>query len=195
MRRLTLFSLVLLTLIALLTVFAGLEVKLPLQPAQQANRPHGPDYFMTNFQLLRLDQEGKPAHTLSGQHLVDIPSRALIEVTAPHLLLHRDGEPDWQLKAQRAEIDRQEGRIRLLKRVTVERPADRAQQLSHLQLTTEALDLYPERHYAETDLPLTITRDQTTRISAVGLQADVESGSYQLLSQVHGYLEPNVGRE
>jgi lipopolysaccharide export system protein LptC len=77
--------------------------------------------------------------------------------------------------------------VHLYEKVVMNRP--KTDQAEHLQLNTEYLLAYPDKHTMETDLPVEILSGDTVT-TGVGMRANNETQQMQILADVHSIVPP-----
>lgn len=157
-------------------------------PEAEAPEPvgHLPDYTMTRFTTTYMDGQGRPHRRLRAEHMQHFPDDDTTEFTQPRLVLFRTDGPPWRVRSERGWAGPEGTEVRLQRRVrmTRKRPAS-----GELEVATPFLRLYPERDYAETDRPVTITEPRG-RTEGVGMEAYLEDRRMVLLNEVYSRYDP-----
>lgn len=153
-------------------------------PELPADIPAAPDYFTRDFVAVTTGPDGTRQRELKAEQMLHLPESDTLELTAPRLTLYEKTVPRWQISATRGRVE-QDGDKVLLEGQVLLQQAEPAQ----LELATEILQIYPDRRYAETAAPVTMTAPEG-RVAAVGMQADMNRRQITLLSNVHGRYEP-----
>lgn len=144
---------------------------------------HDPDYFLQNFRATSMGENGKPQHRLAGDYLEHFPDDDTVVIQQLKLELFREALPPWTARANQGIVYERGDRIELSGEVELHRPATAHSEA--LRLQTEALTVYPQREYAETDAAVTISSDRS-ETRAIGMRLDVGQGLLELLSQTRG---------
>lgn len=148
--------------------------------------PRQPDFFMENAKIRQLTATGTTSYELTTEratHLADSDNTLLEK---PDLTFYREGEAQpWEVRAENGQASQGGNKVRLIDNVIIEqivpgRPTT--------QLTTSALDVYPDRDYAETDQPVRIEAGNGVT-TGVGMQVHFNDGTMTLLSNVRGQHE------
>ena len=113
-----------------------------------------PDYFITNFSLVRMDLTGKPSYIVSGTKLTHYPADDSSDIDQPFVRKLTPDMPPMNMNAELAHIDQNNTRLQLHRKVVVDRVASPKAQ--NLTLKTEALTVYPDEERMETDVPVDI---------------------------------------
>jgi len=146
---------------------------------------HFPDYFMDNFTITNMNQQGQPAYILSARRLDHFADDDSTEIIQPHILF-KETEGDWSISAQRAHIQTNNNIIHLYENVNISRAASAQQQA--LSITTEYLKVYTDNKIAETD-KLAHIKTRQFELDSTGMVFDNNKGILKLLSSVKGTYE------
>lgn len=154
---------------------------------QTAIDKHFPDYFMEDFKLISMDENGQPAYQLSARKMLHYRDDDSAELDFPFIEFDDKGY-HWIISAQKAQILNQENRIYLRDNVKILR-----------QTPDQKTNLSVETDYLEFDTQSRIARnDQDTRVKTAdmelnskGILIDNSRGIFELSSQVKGrYVRP-----
>lgn len=175
--------------ITLLALLAGLSFWLQAVLTPDEARPgkraltHEADAVVENFEIRRLDEQGKLQYRLSAPQLHHFPDDNSSQITSPRLLAYRDDAPPLTLTAGRATVTargetiRLEGDVEIVRAATDKRP--------ELNARTPVLTVEPEAGTAHTDQAMTITLG-ASQISGIGARIDNKASTFELRSQVRG---------
>lgn len=152
------------------------------QPEPAATARAAPDYFARDVVAVVTGADGRHQQQLRARRMEHLPDTDVLTLSAPHLTVYRDGRP-WQASAEQGRIATGGERVTLNGDVRLEQGGPRP-----LQLRTRTLQIYPERQYAETTAPLTLTSPEA-RVEAIGLEADMRRQKLTLLSNVRGVYD------
>lgn len=167
-------------------------------PGEPETRVSGlPDLTMTGAEILQFEADGSLKYRLEAERIRYFERRRLTRLEAPRLRLYDPQQPPWLVTSRhgylrrRGGVDQTPEEIVYLRETVV-----LAQQFDdgrHLELSTEALYLYPDRRYAETDQDVMIDTN-AGRTLASGLQGELDKGLMRLYSnaaeQVHSIVLP-----
>ncbi len=178
-----LFSLALLGLIAALTFW--LKSSLSTDPENTA-RPVdlGPDAIIENFEIRRLDEQGRLKYRLHGPQLSHFPHNDSTEIQAPRLTSYRQDGTLINVRADKALITQQGETIHLIENVELLRPASARN--PELVARTAKLTIEPDAGLAHTTSPIRINQGASW-VTGVGARIDHNKMTFELLSQVRGY--------
>ncbi|MEJ2130142.1 MAG: LPS export ABC transporter periplasmic protein LptC [Gammaproteobacteria bacterium] len=154
-----------------------------------------PDFYMEGADITQFDELGALRYRMRARRVAHYPSRNVTELDAPHLTFFEHQPTPWEVSSERGTIhheNRPEGGTRevveLNDHVRLERHASPG---NFIEVTMQALTLYPQRKYAETDEAVMI-QSHTGRTTANGLRADLEAGMLTLHSGVHTVVLPQT---
>lgn len=176
-------------------IAVGLAVATTWLARQQGEAPeaaapepvrHAPDSTMARFTTTYMDQAGRPHHRLQAEQMVHFADDDTTELTRPRLVLYREDGPPWQVRAEQGWVGPEGAEVHLENDVRMTR---RRPPAGETRLTTPFLVVFPERDYAETDRPVTIT-DPQGRTEGVGMEAYLEEQRLVLLDEVFSRYDP-----
>lgn len=153
-------------------VASGLLAWWQLKPAEQSpptavERARLPDYVVTNFTAVEMDDKGKPGRRLVADELRQYVDEDVSELTQPRMTLYQtDGEP-WRARADSGIVMASGEEIQLHGGVELERDGNAATRSAHI--ATELLKIWHHRAYAETDRAVEATSD-LDRLNATGMR-------------------------
>ncbi|HIZ49834.1 MAG TPA: LPS export ABC transporter periplasmic protein LptC [Candidatus Pseudomonas excrementavium] len=145
--------------------------------------PLQPDFFMDNARIRQLNEQGQPVYDLVSVRAAHQVGDDVTELDDPKLLYYREGEQQpWDVQARYGEVSAGGDRVDLSQNVVIE------QQLAGQpvrRLSTPALSIFPDRHFAETDRSVRIEAANGVT-TATGMEANFNDGAIKLLSNVRG---------
>jgi lipopolysaccharide export system protein LptC len=147
---------------------------------------HFPDYFLENFNIVSLDENGQPAYMVTASRLDHYADDDSAELQHPLIEFVGDGN-DWSISAQRAIIAADKTIIHLYDQVEVKRIGNAQQR--DLNIATDYLKIHTDSKIAETDRPARI-RTSDLELDTIGMVFDNSQGILKLMSQVKGTYEP-----
>ncbi|MGK5031222.1 LPS export ABC transporter periplasmic protein LptC [Janthinobacterium sp. DSP2-3-3] len=146
-----------------------------------------PDYFITNFSLVRMDLTGKPSYIVSGTKLTHYPLDDSSDIDQPFVRKLTPGMPPMNMNAELAHIDQDNTRLQLHRNVVIDRVASpKAQKLT---VKTEALTVFPDEERMETDVPVDILTG-ASRINGIGMKANNATGVVEVQNALRMVLPP-----
>lgn len=165
-----------------------------LMPAEQPRQDERPDYSITAFHAVDLDEQGRLRYELAAETLVHYATPERAELKAPEMVFYRNNseagdatsEP-WQLTADTGAIASGGDRLDLHGNVQVARLAEEGS--GRMTLQAEQLTVYGREERAATDGPVTLSSPLAS-LTGKGMNIDMKKGQMHLLSQVRGHYDP-----
>jgi lipopolysaccharide export system protein LptC len=143
-----------------------------------------PDYTMTNFKTIRMDEHGYPKNQLTAKKMVHYP-QANTALTAPYMVFYdKEGQPTWTMRAEKGEISPDGNQINLLGHTTLQRQTQNPQQ--QVQVISEDVLVQVDTEYAETTAPSTII-SHNSKTYSTGMRVFMPTEQVELLSKVRGH--------
>jgi lipopolysaccharide export system protein LptC len=175
--------------LAALTYWLNIQVQVP--PAgDDASKRHDPDYFLDNFTGTRLGPDGEPRQVLSAARLLHYPDDDTTHLERPNFLAMEPGKPPMHITAERGMVTAAGTDAYFYGDVHAIRDAPaNPDEGGVLTVITEYLHIVPDKDFAETDKPVTITEPRAI-IHAVGMELNSKTRVIRLISSVRGQLAP-----
>src|SRR5262245_4644308 len=192
--------------IAWFVVLAGCLLLVVLTTDRQSSAPpepiealaDAPDLYMENAQITQYGRDGGVQYRLDSDTIRHFDVENLTRLESPVFELYRSGGLPWLARSTHGYIryrsqtpPPQEEVVYLRENVRLEQ---RASDGDFVKLTTDALYVYPDRRFAETDRPVMIDTN-SGRTTAVGLKGDLSRGLLKLFSaadtKVHTIVLPD----
>lgn len=148
-----------------------------------------PDYYVENFNFVRLAKSGEARYHVSGQRMVHYPQNDSFEIRAPIMKGLSDTRPTTTIVADRAVSNSDMSEVQLFGNVKMDRPASPDSQ--HLQLTSDYVMVLPDDDVMKTNRPVRLISGATV-LTGIGMFANQTTGEFRLASQVHGTLPPRA---
>lgn len=146
---------------------------------------HFPDYFMDNFSITSLNQQGEPEYILQAKKMLHYSDDDKAELEQPYLNITQ-ADKNITLQASRAVFLQQENIIYLHEKVIIHRAASKTQ--TELSIYTDYLKINTQLHIAETNLAARVKTPEA-ELNTIGLILDNLQGTLKLQSQVKGTYE------
>ncbi|MCW9012647.1 MAG: LPS export ABC transporter periplasmic protein LptC [Gammaproteobacteria bacterium] len=177
----TSISLIIVFILALLSIW--LQDAFQKTPIVQPEKDeHFPDYFMENFTITNMDENGQVAYSIQAKKLEHFADDNSAEIIEPFIEF-KDRKGDWTISAERAHFLGQQNIIHLYEKVHIIRAGSNTR--SPLSIETNYLVINADSQIAQTDKPAHIkTRD--SELDTVGMVFDNRQGILKLLSRVRG---------
>lgn len=146
-------------------------------------KPEHYDTFMTNVHAIKLDKFGKIHNELFSPKMFHYLATNTTISEKPYFIFYgNDGNP-WHIRANHGKASNNNQLITLWDNVHIRQlPGPGSHQAT---ITTSIAYLYPDRSYAETDKPVTITQPGSI-IHGIGMQVDFKKGTVKIVSQTKG---------
>ncbi|WP_228894572.1 LPS export ABC transporter periplasmic protein LptC [Pseudoduganella aquatica] len=146
-------------------------------------RLNEPDYIIEQFSVVRMAKDGKPSYIVSGDKLVHRPIDDASEIDKPVVRNLSSTHPPMDMKADHARVDENNSRVQLKGNVQIDRAAqDKGQAM---QMTTQALTVYPDEDRMETNQAVQIVQGGATATGA-GMKAN--NATRQVVLQGRGRI-------
>ena len=183
------FALLLLTPFGFALFFWDYTSTILLDTEERSDEPAGagaPQTIVENTELIQFDMDGAPAHILQSDRLYSDESARLIFISSPEIVIDTENSDNWDATSQEGIYDQEDKSVHMLGDVVITRkhPED-----DPITISTEALDYYPDRNFAESDTPV-IIETAGHRIETIGISVDFHSSVYKLKSQVKSRHDP-----
>jgi lipopolysaccharide export system protein LptC len=146
-----------------------------------------PDYIVGRFSFVRLNKAGQPAYIISGDQLTHRPVEDASDVDKPVVRSLSGDQPPLHMHAERAHIDQDNSRIKLIENVHIEREGSATAQ--PMDLRTQALTVFPDDDTMETDQPVQMRSGDATA-SGIGLHANNATRQLELGGRGHLTIPP-----
>ena len=191
--KLRLWLLVALVGLISLASYWALEIVLSHNPGAAVTVRTRPDYWVENFNFVKMLPTGQNDYGIVGTRLVHYPSDDHAEVTLPVITNLDPRRLPMTTRSERGTVknlaNKAENEVHLYEKVIVNRP--KTPKSEHLQLNTEYLLAYPDRHTMETNLAVQILSGDTVT-TGVGMKANNETQQMEILSNVYSIVPPRA---
>ncbi len=144
-----------------------------------------PDAYLEDGVISQYRADGSLHYRLWARRAAYFERDNFTRLSAPVLELHNPQGPPWRVESATGDIrvvaaaaGGDEEQVNLRGDVKL---SQRHQDGAFTEVRTESLTLYPERQYASAELPVMITTE-TSRATAAGFEADLQSGHMRLFS-------------
>ncbi|MFK5984201.1 MAG: LPS export ABC transporter periplasmic protein LptC [Pseudomonadota bacterium] len=138
------------------------------------------DSYVSNADIVSFSV-GEPQYYFNSTQIIHYPGEKESTALQPRIKGFNKKNTPWIVSAKHAWLSADTTQIRMEKDVLVK-------QLTS-ELETEILWIWPKKEYVETDQAVRITTEQSL-ITAVGMNANLQSKQYHLLNNVHVTLKP-----
>ncbi|MBI3285352.1 MAG: LPS export ABC transporter periplasmic protein LptC [Burkholderiales bacterium] len=154
-----------------------------------------PDYYVEQFNFIKLSNTGKANYHITGERLTHLPRADNFEISQPRISSFDEQNTPLHIRAERAIVEqkssevfpkREQDQVHLYDQVSVERPA--GANARYMRLQTDYLLLLPDADLIKTDRAVLLSTDNS-ETHATGMLADNNSQQLQLLSKVRVRLK------
>jgi lipopolysaccharide export system protein LptC len=161
-------------------------------PAPRTNDFVGPPrsgYTLTDARMTEFNAEGKPSFHLQSPHLERREGDDSLYLNSPTFQLpaNQAGVPDWQGKSLYGWVNKSGTELKLQGPVDMRRAAFRDAPAAQIQ--TADITAWPKQNRLETAAPARMVQGGT-RISGIGMRADLNDKHLELLDDVHATFPP-----
>jgi lipopolysaccharide export system protein LptC len=148
-----------------------------------------PDYYVDNFNFVRLSKTGEAQYNISGRRMVHNPADDTHVVQAPVINSLSKGRPPMTARAERAVIEPGGVKIHMYEQVRIDRP--KTPQADNFHLESDYLMVLPDEDIMRTDKPVRLTLGAST-LNGAGMVANNATGELSLASRVQATLPPRA---
>jgi len=161
-------------------------------PAPKTNDFVGPPrsgYTLTNARMTEFNVDGQPSFHLQSPHLERREGDDSLYLNSPTFQLpaKQDGVPDWEGQSLYGWVNKSGTELKLQGPVDMHRAA--FQDAPAAQITTADITAWPKQNRLETAAPAQMVQGGT-RISGIGMRADLNDKHLELLDDVHAIFPP-----
>jgi len=143
------------------------------------------DYYLEAFETRKLDSEGKPEYTVTGDSLSHYPDDDRSVIIKPRLVMYRQ-QHVWTMDSPEGVLTPDPETFRLSGNVIMVRTG----QDDEIRLETRDVMVKTEQHLVQTNQPVTVSSDNW-KLQSIGLESDIDDGTLILLSNVTARYEVN----
>ncbi|MDH5191934.1 MAG: LPS export ABC transporter periplasmic protein LptC [Gammaproteobacteria bacterium] len=158
----------------------------PDKEKEEKKLRHDPDYYVIDFTVTTMGENGKPKHLLVAERMNHYPDDDTTELLKPHMEIYRIKEPAWHIDSNRGWVSSDGKLVLLLGKVHIRRKGSKTNE--PVNLWTEELRFHPDDEYAETDKHVKI-KNGNSITEATGMRAWLGEGRIQFLSRTRGSYE------
>ena len=155
-----------------------------------------PDYWVENFNFVKMLPNGQNDYRIVGTKLVHYPNDDHADVTLPVMTNLDPTRLPMTTRSERGVVkiiaNQSENEVHLYEKVLVNRP--KTDKSDHLQLNTEYLLAFPDKHTMETNLPVEILSGDTIT-TGVGMKANNETQQMEILADVYSIVPPRTEKK
>lgn len=157
-------------------------------PAAASNEP---DYYVENFNFVKMSLTGEPQYNIVGQRMDHHPADDSHSITKPVVTNLSKERTPMTASSQTAKLDRINSKVHMYKDVQLDRPATPTNE--HFHLASEYLLILPDEDIMKTDKPVVITLGNSI-LKGTGMVANNATGELTLSSNVNATYKPPLQR-
>ena len=184
--RRTLFWLVVLVIAAAITQLLVWWLKPPPKPVAIVGPPRS-SYELDHFTLHAFGQDGKLAFTMTAPHLARREGNDSLYVNAPQYYFVASDGSEWNGTSQYAWVSADNNTVKLIGKVDMRRPP--TPKISEAEIHTADATVWTQDKRMATAAP-SVIQEPGSILRGVGMKADFDTRSLDLLSDVHATLTP-----
>jgi lipopolysaccharide export system protein LptC len=158
---------------------------LPLTTTTSQNRP---DAIMENVTAIILNKEGAPSLKIEAPKMIHYAENDATDIQKPHITLYRQSPEPWYINSNYAKATQGIEQIFFWDHVVIHHPRDIANPAT--TMTTVSLTVFPSQQLAKTNDNVTLIQPDTI-INGLGMLANLNDGTIQLLAQARGEYVPS----
>ncbi len=146
-------------------------------------------YTLTDARLIEFNAAGQPSFRLQSPHLERREGDESLYLNSPTFQLpaNQTGVPDWQGRSLYGWVNKDGTQLKLQGPVEMHRPAFGDAPATRMQ--TADITAWPKQNRVETAAPAQMLQGGT-RISGIGMRADLNDKHLELLDDVHATFPP-----
>lgn len=187
-RRFSMAPLLLLATLLALGSFWLLQVmRAPDKDGGPAAARTEPDYYVDNFNFVRLSATGEAQYNIAGKRMVHNPADDTHTIDLPIINSLSRERPPLTARSERAIVEPGGVRIHMYDNVKIDRP--KTPQAENFHLESDYLMVLPDEDIMRTDKPVRLTLGGST-LNGAGMVANNATGELSLASRVQATLPP-----
>jgi len=155
--------------------------------------PGTPDFKAERLVITQFDDQGRASNKLFAERLLHFADTDDIDLVAPRLVSLRPDQPQFEVKAERGQIDNAGERVHLHGTVELRRAA--AADTPGMQVHTEYLLAIPDLDRFSTDRPVAVEHGAARIVAEGGMQLDNIARTAQFEGNVRIELPPANSKE
>ena len=147
-----------------------------------------PDYYVDNFNFVRLSANGEAQYNVSGKRMVHNPADDTHTVELPIINSLSKERPPMTARAERARIEPDGSKVHMYDKVRIDRPKTPTSNYFHME--SDYLLVLPDEDIMRTDRPVRMTLGDS-QLNGTGMVANNATGELQLANRVQATLPPS----
>ena len=148
-----------------------------------------PDYYMENFNTLKMNKDGTPKNLLSASYMAHYPDDNTTELDYPKLKIFKENGSPINVTADKGWVTSSNEVILLVGNVHLYQTNDYGEMA--LELMTKDARVLVDKEYAETDKPATLINKNSTT-NSIGMRIYLQEQRMEFLNNVQTTIEKNA---
>lgn len=173
--------------LAMSSIWLSMVVMRTPSDGRDAAQRAEPDYFVFNFNTIKMLPNGKPHYHLTGTKLTHFPADDSHQLDLPVYTNLDTTKPPQNMRADTAIFKDENTKVHMYGNVIGDRTA--TANTESLRLETEYLLVFPDEDTMQTDKAVTIKRGNTT-IEGIGMFANNATGEMRMHHQTTMTMVP-----
>ncbi len=157
------------------------------KPHLQVENSNLPDAVMENVVALILNKEGTPSLKVTTPKMTHYASNDATEIEKPIVTVYRHSPNPWHISSNYAKASKGISEILFWDHVVLHHLEDKENPTT--TMSTDTLTIFPDKQTAQTDQAITIKQPDTI-VHAIGMLANMNNGTIELLSKAEGEYAP-----
>jgi len=150
---------------------------------------HYPDYYMENFNTLKMSKDGNPRNHLSASYMAHYPDDNTTELDYPKLKIFRENKLPIHVSADKGWVTSSNEVILLIGNVYLYQTDSFGEM--NLELMTKDARILIDKEYAETNKPATLINKNSTT-NSIGMRIYLQDQRMEFLNDVQTTIEKNT---
>ena len=166
-----------------------------LRPPPKPNEMVGPprsSYTLNDFTLYGLGEDGTPSFKLVSPYLARREGDDSLYVNAPKYTIFSDDGSDWHGTSQYAWVSSDNSLVKLIGKVDMQRPA--VGKVKAAQVHTSDATVWTQDKRMASSAP-SVIKQTGSIMTGVGMKADLDTHTLELLSNFHGTFLPQSKKQ
>ena len=146
-----------------------------------------PDYFVENFNFIKMSPAGQPQYHLHGKKMTHHPKDDSFHIEQPVMKSLDETKAQQTMRSDTARVEEDASKLHMFGNVHLDKPATPEAEAFHL--ATDYLLIFLDDDIARTDRPVKITQGKST-MTGIGMFANNATREMRLLGQVKVIIAP-----
>jgi lipopolysaccharide export system protein LptC len=190
-RLTSLIAVVLLAFVSATSYWYARVLKIPKATFTAA--PGTPDFEAEKLVITQFDAQGRARHKLFAERLLHYGDTDNVDLASPRLVSLRPDEPQFEVRAERGQVENAGEKLHLHGNVDLRRAA--GADAPALRARTEYLLAIPDFDRYSTDKPVQVERGDSRILAEGGMQLDNVARTAQFEGKVRIVMPPPQRRE